>query len=56
MPDARDLPHRVFAALRTGLRATTSGPRSRQRLLLLTHPLLDPGVAYWIPEDDGADV
>ncbi|OJF83653.1 hypothetical protein NS14008_36800 [Nocardia seriolae] len=29
----------------------SSGPRSRLRVVTLTHPLLDPGIAYWVVDD-----
>lgn len=46
-----DLTHRFLRGLRATLR--TSGPRSRT--LLLSHALVDPGLALWNAEpDEGA--
>ncbi|WP_067721071.1 hypothetical protein [Nocardia yamanashiensis] len=43
-----DLTHRFLRGLRATLR--TSGPRSRT--LLLSHTLVDPGLALWNAEPD----
>ncbi|MFE3259699.1 hypothetical protein ACFXPS_21180 [Nocardia sp. NPDC059091] len=32
-----------------------SGPRARLRVITLTHPLLDPGIAYWLGEEEASD-
>lgn len=48
MPDG--LSRHLIRNLRERLRVP-SGPRSRLRVIALTHPLLDPGIAYWVPAD-----
>ncbi|WP_162958627.1 hypothetical protein [Nocardia yunnanensis] len=45
----------VIANFRARLRMP-SGPRSTLRVITLTHPLLDPGFAYWISDDEQRDV
>ncbi|MEC3913942.1 hypothetical protein [Nocardia sp. CDC160] len=51
-------PHHLIRNLRERLRAPlasgatpSSGPRSRLRVVTLNHPLLDPGIAYWVVDD-----
>ncbi|MTE12144.1 hypothetical protein [Nocardia aurantiaca] len=46
MPDGRHLIRNLRERLRV-----PSGPRSRRRVIALTHPLLDPGIAYWEFDD-----
>ncbi|WP_405487905.1 hypothetical protein [Nocardia sp. NBC_00511] len=55
MPDRLPvLPRHFIRDLRARLR-TPSGPRSRLRVLTLTHPMLDPGFAYWVVEEESSD-
>ncbi|MVU79625.1 hypothetical protein GPX89_20550 [Nocardia sp. ET3-3] len=55
MPDQPLSPRHVIANLRARLRVR-SGPRSTLRIITLTHPLLDPGYAYWATDDEQYDV
>ncbi|MFE2956718.1 hypothetical protein [Nocardia tengchongensis] len=57
MPDRSPTPSRhVIRNLRTRLRSGSgSGPRSTLRVVTLTHPLLDPGFAYWAIDDESPD-
>ncbi|MFE3053116.1 hypothetical protein [Nocardia sp. NPDC059239] len=48
------LPAHLIRNLRDHLRVP-SGPRSRLRVITLTHPLLDPGIAYWVGEEEASD-
>ncbi|MEC3955677.1 hypothetical protein VMT65_21745 [Nocardia sp. CDC153] len=41
-------PHHLIRNLRE---RRPSGPRSRLRVVTLNHPLLDPGIAYWVVDD-----
>ncbi|MGW4247724.1 hypothetical protein [Nocardia sp. NPDC004722] len=55
MHDHRPLsPRHVIQELRGRLRKP-SGPRSTLRVITLTHPLLDPGFAYWATDDEQRD-
>ncbi|MFE3196185.1 hypothetical protein ACFXHA_44795 [Nocardia sp. NPDC059240] len=52
MPD-RPTSH-LIRNLRRRLRVP-SGPRSQLRVITLTHPLLDPGIAYWVEDGEASD-
>ncbi|MEU1206348.1 hypothetical protein [Nocardia sp. NPDC005825] len=57
MPDRSPTPPRhVIRDLRARLRAYSGGPRSTLRVITLTHPLLDPGIAFWDADDEWSDV
>lgn len=49
------LPRHLIRNLRERLRVP-SGPRSQLRVITLTHPMLDPGFAYWPADDEASDV
>lgn len=57
MPDRSPTPPRhVIRDLRARLRGCSGGPRSTLRVITLTHPLLDPGIAFWDADDEWSDV